>query len=140
MAKVVLPLKYDYVRSIFPDLMVAREFGDTMLQFFDGKGKPLFTTPGKSVTQGFDEKSMKINRHKQPDFFADKTGKPIFPEYIESPFWTDGKYMYFAIKDRQIWRDRLEGEKSSSLFEWERITAVGESLFHRSGTTATIWG
>lgn len=125
--EVVLPLKYDYVRSIFPDLIVAREFTDTMLQFFDGEGKPLFTTPGRSVTKGFDEKSIRINRHKQPDFFADKMGQPIFPDRFESPVWTDGKFV-INIKDRKHGVTDWSG-KVIIPFEWERIKPVGASLF-----------
>lgn len=47
--KVILPEEFQYVRAITPDLLVAKMADDTLLQFFDLKGKLLYTIAGKYI-------------------------------------------------------------------------------------------
>lgn len=87
----VLPEKFEFARAIFHDLLVARQFADSTMQFFDGQGQPLFQLFGRSAAPGFDENSMLIRRVDRSEYFADKKGKPIFPPNLQNPSWTDGE-------------------------------------------------
>lgn len=87
----ILPLQFEFARAIFPDLLVGRPFADSTMQFFDGKGQPLFQLFGRSAAPGFDNNSMLIRRVDRSEYFADKKGKPIFPPIFENPKWTDGE-------------------------------------------------
>jgi TonB family protein len=87
----ILPEKFEFARAIFPDLLVGRQFADSTMQFFDGKGQPLFQLFGRSAAPGFDENSMLIRRVDRSEYFADKKGNPIFPPNFQNPSWTDGK-------------------------------------------------
>jgi len=87
----ILPQKFEFARAIFPDLLVGRQFADSTMQFFDGKGQPLFQLFGRSAAPGFDENSMLIRRVDRSEYFADKKGKPIFPPNLQNPSWTDGE-------------------------------------------------
>lgn len=94
--KQVLPLQYEYVRAVFADLLVARMAGDTVLQFFDAAGKPIFKTPGNTAWPGFDDHTTEIIRADKSRYFRNKKGQSVFPENITHGRWTDGKVVMCA--------------------------------------------
>lgn len=125
--KLVLPLKFDYVRNIFPDLHVAREPRDTILQFFNGKGELLFKTSGRKTREGFDDKTFKIERLDRSKDFVYADGSNVFPDYIEHPSWTDGKYI-IAHKEG---RSGVLNWQGATLvpFEYDRIKPMQNGEF-----------
>lgn len=92
--KAVLPHRYEYVRPVFPDLLATRLPGDSVLQFFQPGGEPVFQSPGKQAQPGFNAQTIEITRADRSYYFCDRTGKPVFPEWAVSPQWTDGKTIF----------------------------------------------
>ena len=115
----ILPEKFEFARAIFPDLLVGRQFADSTMQFFDGKGQPLFQLFGRSAAPGFDENSMLIRRVDRSEYFADKKGNPIFPPNLQNPSWTDGE-LVISTKNGKVGLATMAG-KTVIPFEYSEI-------------------
>jgi periplasmic protein TonB len=122
-----LPIKFEFTRAIFPDLLVGRVFADSTLQFFDGQGKPLFQVFGRSVRLGFDDNSMKVERVDRSEYFADKKGKPIFPPNLKRPQWTDGTHV-ICIENGKYGLVTMSGQQILP-FEWIGIIPMNTGQF-----------
>jgi len=94
--KQVLLIQYDYVRAVFADLLVAREPGDTVLQFFDASGKPIFKSAGSTAWPGFDNSTTEIIRADKSRYFRNKKGQAVFTENATHGRWTHGKVVMCA--------------------------------------------
>lgn len=97
--ELVLPMQYnEHTHALGPDLLVGCEPGDTMLQFFNGRGQLLYKIPGRRAYRGFDENSMQIERNDRKMRYADlKTGAWIFPERLaDGAKWTDGRFIIYG--------------------------------------------
>ena len=125
--EIVLPLKFEYIRNIFPDLHVARASRDTMLQFFNARGELLFKIPGRKTLEGFNSKTFKIERLDRSEYFAYADGSNVFPEYIENASWTDGQYI-IAYKERKAGVLNWQGATIVP-FEYDRITPMQNGEF-----------
>ena len=125
--EIVLPLKFEYIRNIFPDLHVARASRDTMLQFFNARGELLFKIPGRKTLEGFNSKTFKIERLDRSEYFAYADGSNVFPEYIENASWTDGQYI-IAYKERKAGVLNWQGATIVP-FEYDRITPMQNGNF-----------
>jgi TonB family protein len=123
----VLPEKFEFARAIFPDLLVGRQFADSTMQFFDGKGQPLFQLFGRSAAPGFDENSMLIRRVDRSEYFADKKGKPIFPPNFQNPSWTDGERV-ICTKNGKVGLVTMAG-KTLLPFEYSEIKVKNPGQF-----------
>lgn len=123
----ILPQKFEFARAIFPDLLVGRQFADSTMQFFDGKGQPLFQLFGRSAAPGFDENSMLIRRVDQSEYFVDKKGKPIFPPNLQNPSWTDGE-LVICTKNGKVGLATMAG-KTIIPFEYSEIKVRNPGQF-----------
>ncbi|MBK7408968.1 MAG: WG repeat-containing protein [Saprospirales bacterium] len=76
--ELVLPIRYEYVRAIHPDLLAARApENDTLLHFFNGKGEVLFQTAGLKGEPGFNENTVEVIRPDMSRVFSTrKAGDP----------------------------------------------------------------
>lgn len=92
----VLSQTFTEVNALFPDMLVAKSFRDSMLQFFDGKGKKLFERAGKSAAPGFDENSIEITRRDRSVYFIQKNGEPFFDNRYPGMTWTDGDLIVYG--------------------------------------------
>ena len=125
--KQILPHKFEFVRAIFRDLLVGRQFADSTLQFFNGRGEPLFQLFGRSAAPGFDENSIQIRRVDRSEYFADKTGKPIFPPNLKNPIWTDGERVICSENGK--WGITTISGKVLVPFDWSEIKAQNPGQF-----------
>lgn len=123
----VLPEQFEFARAIFPDLLVGRQFADSTMQFFDGKGQPLFQLYGRSAAPGFDENSMLIRRVDRSEYFADKKGRPIFPPIFQNPSWTDGE-LVISTKNGKVGLTTMDG-KTRIPFEYSEIKVQNPGQF-----------
>ncbi|MCC6411063.1 MAG: TonB family protein [Saprospiraceae bacterium] len=53
----------------------------------------MYSLPGLAVKNTIAGKVMAIEKRNHDLMFVDKTGKPILPESIKQPRWTDGRYV-----------------------------------------------
>ena len=123
----ILPQKFEFVRAIFRDLLVGRQFADSTLQFFNGRGEPLFQSYGRSATPGFDENSIQIRRVDRTEYFVDRKGKPIFPANLKNPRWTDGERV-ICIENGKMGLVTMSG-KTLIPFEWEEMQVQNAGQF-----------
>lgn len=123
----ILPQKFEFARAIFPDLLVGRQFADSTMHFFDGKGQPLFQLFGRSAAPGFDENSMLISRVDRSEYFVDKKGRPIFPPIFQNPSWTDGK-LVISTKNGKVGLATMAG-KTVIPFEYSEIKVRNPGQF-----------
>ncbi|MBK9335383.1 MAG: energy transducer TonB [Lewinellaceae bacterium] len=95
--ELVLPMKYDENTHVLdPNLLVGRLPGDTVLQFFDARGKLLFKIPGKRAFRGFNENSIQIELNNLKLRYADKSGRWMFPDNLPDARWTDGRLIIYG--------------------------------------------
>ncbi len=123
----ILPQKFEFVRAIFRDLLVGRQFADSTLQFFNGRGEPLFQSYGRSATPGFDENSIQIRRVDRTEYFVDRKGKPIFPANLKNPRWTDGERV-ICFENGKMGLVTMSG-KTLIPFEWEEMQVQNAGQF-----------
>lgn len=56
----VLPLEFEYVRAIYPDLLVGRRNGSSFLEFFDENAQKLFERVGSAAGPSFAPHTIQI--------------------------------------------------------------------------------
>lgn len=121
----VLPIQYEYVRALHADLLAARTpENDTLLYFFNGKGKALFQAAGLTAEPGFNENTVQIIRPDMSRVFLDLKGEDPFQGRFKNGRWTDGKTVVCAAIDNQ-------GKPSQAgLFAWEGDTLLPPVYFN----------
>jgi TonB family protein len=121
----VLPIQYEYVRAIHPDLLAARApENDTLLYFFNGKGEALFQAAGQTAEPGFNENTVVIIRPDRSRGFLDLKGEDPFQGRFENGRWTDGKTVVCATIDNR------GNPSQAGLFTWEGDTLLPPVYFN----------
>lgn len=121
----VLPIQYEYVRAIHPDLLAARApENDTLLHFFNGKGEALFQAAGQTAEPGFNENTVVIIRPDMSRGFLDLKGEDPFQGRFENGRWTDGKTVVCATIDNR------GNPSQAGLFTWEGDTLLPPVYFN----------
>ncbi|MFZ2897403.1 MAG: energy transducer TonB, partial [Saprospiraceae bacterium] len=121
----VLPIQYEYVRALHPDLLAARApENDTLLYFFNGKGEALFQAAGQTAEPGFNENTVQIIRPDMSRVFLDLKGEDPFQGRFENGRWTDGKTVVCAVIDNR------GNPSQAGLFTWEGDTLLPPVYFN----------
>jgi TonB family protein len=121
----VLPIQYEYVRALHPDLLAARApENDTLLYFFNGKGEALFQAAGQTAEPGFNENTVVIIRPDMSRSFLDLKGEDPFQGRFENGRWTDGKTVVCATIDNR------GNPSQAGLFTWEGDTLLPPVYFN----------
>lgn len=108
--KVILPEKFQYVRAIAPNLLVGRVDGDSMLQFYNLKGKLLYKIKGKKIEPiDIDNTCFGVDGIDHKTRFYKLDGKLVYPDNPESGLWTDGERTILR-KDNQWGMINSKGE------------------------------
>ena len=90
--KVILPEKFQYVRAITPRLLVGRVDGDSMLQFYNLKGKLLYKIAGKKIEPiDIDNTCFGVDGIDHQTRFYKQDGTLVYPADPKSGMWTDGE-------------------------------------------------
>jgi hypothetical protein len=74
----VLPMEFEFVRGISPNLLAARRKGTETLDFFDEKGQKQFEMAGQTAKPLFDGSAIEVQNAAGERRFFDKKGQPIF--------------------------------------------------------------
>jgi hypothetical protein len=102
--KIVLPEKYQYVRAINNNLIVAKPNPDTVLQFFDRKGNILYKIPGKYIDPlNYDDTCFGVKGNDHKTRYYTEKGDLVYPDDPFRGIWTDGK--------RTILREKVDFNK-----------------------------
>lgn len=119
----VLPLEFEYVRAIWPDILVARRKGSKTLEFFDQNGQKKFEAPGHTAWPGYDDTTIEVFDEARNRFFLDKKGQPVFSERHKNARWTDGKTVVVASLNTSGSFENL------AILTWAGDTILGQSNF-----------
>ncbi|MFZ2897353.1 MAG: energy transducer TonB, partial [Saprospiraceae bacterium] len=122
--ELILPLQYEYTRAVYPELLAAREAGDSLLQFFDGQGVALFKAKGLLAGPGFDPQTVEIVQTGGMRYFLDLKGQDPFQGRFAEGRWTDGKTVICAPF---LSRDKFG---PAGLFSWEGDTLLPPVYFN----------
>lgn len=121
----VLPIQYEYVRALHPDLLTARApENDTLLHFFNGKGEALFQAAGQTAEPGFNENTVQIIRPDMSQVFLDLRGQDPFQGRFANGRWTDGKTVVCATIDKR------GNPSQAGLFSWDGDTLLPPVYFN----------
>lgn len=99
----VLPMQYEELRVVYPDLIYGKTWRDTVLHFFDAAGKLLYQVPGRSAGVGFDNNTVEISRDRSKDrsFHVQKSnGKPYYDGRYTNLVFTDGKVVVYGMQGK----------------------------------------
>jgi WG containing repeat len=89
--QVILPEKYQYIRALNPNLLAAIVYPDTMIQFFDGTGKPLYQRAGRNLEPSdIDQTCYGIKGRDRNTRYYRTEGSLVTPEQPKLGLWTDG--------------------------------------------------
>ncbi|HLP96063.1 MAG TPA: WG repeat-containing protein [Saprospiraceae bacterium] len=87
----VLPLEFEYVRAIYPDLLVGRRKGSSFLEFFDENAQKLFERVGSAAGPIYAPNLVQIMNKDGELQYTDKNGNIMCPTSWPNAQWTDGK-------------------------------------------------
>jgi hypothetical protein len=105
--KVILPEKFKYVRAITPDLFVARVDTDSMLQFFNVKGKLLYKIAGRYVEPlDMDNTCFGVEKWGGKNGFYRADGSPVAnPLPNGTAIWTNGELTWVRLPSESPYHD-----------------------------------
>ncbi len=87
----LLPQEFEYVRAIYPDLLVARRKGSSILEFYDEKAHKLFEKVGSAAGPSFAPHTIQIIVKNGELQYTDRNGNAVCPTSWPNVKWTDGK-------------------------------------------------
>jgi TonB family protein len=97
----ILPMQYEEISVVYPDLLVARVFRDSVLHFYDGKGRHLYDNIGRTANPGFDENTVEIIRDRSNRYYnIKKNGDTYFDDRFEYLSWTNGDLVICGVKGK----------------------------------------
>lgn len=124
----VLPMQYEEVNVVYPDLLAGRAFRDSVLHFFDGHGHHLFDHIGRTANPGFDENTVEILRDKSNRYYyIKKNGETYFNDRFQNLSWTDGNLVICGEKDK-TGMINLRGDTILP-FQYAKIRSFGDGNF-----------
>lgn len=132
--ELVLPMRYAHVAVVAPGMLTARDFQDTLMQFFDARGQLLFAKKAIQAEPGFDGNSVKLTRAPYVHVFIRTTGElyfPVSPGAEQSRFpdlrWTDEQRIIHGKKGN-VGMINLRGDTLLP-FQYDDIAPTGDGNF-----------
>jgi hypothetical protein len=93
----LLPLEFEYVRAVYPDLLVGRRKGSSILEFYNEKAQKVFETEGSAAGPSFAPVTVQVMiKHGELRYF-DKKGHTVCPPTLPNAQWTDGKTVIVLV-------------------------------------------